>query len=645
MDPLIGCFRLDHAAKRTCSQCRHRKVRCDGRSSGCQHCHRLHFHCSLLPSSIREVGKPQRCRAPKACQACRNQKIRCSGTSPQCSNCQSRGEMCTYSAHPSRRVRSNRTCESREKRRSETTYTPTSDGTERLGPIIIDYIHADADVAPSLTPKDSLHSVKIYFSELYPLPSYSFLHPETTIALCKSGKLEPLLELALHGVVCLHNNANSTGYNDRGARWIHTTEQALWQELDILSIPRLQALLLVIRYHMEAGLFQKAFTLIAVAARFAAAMRLNHEQTGSNAIAREECRRMLWSLKLIERYFSIGLPEFEVLPFESIYIQFPCPEDEFSDAERAISSSVGMYGDHGAFGLCMRLESIRRDIMKASRGLALCEDGFPQVHKLILGFRSELEDVGSQMATGREMTGPPAWNTLPNRWLCRYAMLHLSWHQSHCDLYRLLLPGYQEAAPDNVLATIAQAQKDAAKRQCLEHALSIVRLVASLNEGSRGPLQLEFDTAICVYHAVRLIIFIARDSEGTDSPSPEFANSRAILCLAALRRFFESSILVQPIINEVQRLIDMFPSPDGANSTLASSSGSDDRRDPARKISPVAKTQQRLAIHSLLSRVELAHENDAARHIQPFARDTHRTRTPIEGSWQSERPTATCEES
>lgn len=492
-----------------------------------------------------------------------------------------------------------------------------------------DQINGNKVVRSLLTLEESLHSVETYFSELYPLPSYSFLHPQTTIARCKSGNLEPLLVYALHGVVCLHTN-RSTEHGDQGDRWIQITEQALWQELEKLSVFRIQALLLIIRYQMESGRFQKAFTLIAVAARFAAAMRLNHEQTGSNSVAREECRRILWSLKLIERYFSIGLPEFEVLPFESIYIRLPCSEDKFDDAALENSSSVKIFSDLGALGLCMRLESIRRDIMKASRGLALCEDGFPQLHKLVLGFQKELEGVGSQMGSDLDTAGSIISNSLPNQWLCRHLMLRLSWHQSHCDLYRLLLPGYQEAAPGNVLATITQEQKDAAKLQCLKHALSIVRLVASLDETSWNPPPLEFDTAICVYHAIRLIVFIARFHQGTDDLSPELANGKAILCLAALRRLFRSSILVQPIIDEVQRLIDAFSSQDTSNFTFASAPSSDERRNPARKISPIAKVQQRLAVHSLLSRVELENETDAESHIPPHVHDSQRVEASVE---------------
>jgi hypothetical protein len=87
----------------------------------------------------------------------------------------------------------------------------------------------------------------------------------------------------------------------------------------------------------------------------------------------------------------------------------------------------------------------------------------------------------------------------------------------------------------------------------------------------------------------------------------EFALSRAELCLAALKRFFPSSTLAKPIIEEMTRAISSFPS----SHSLAEperEQTAQDRTDksPQVQLSAAAKARQRLAIHSLLRQADFS---------------------------------------
>jgi len=87
----------------TCSTCRLRKVRCDGRRDICQNCERLGFTCSF-----QETGSPHpdsdgltpfslpRRRVRLACTNCHSRKARCTGETPKCARCQSQGIECVY---------------------------------------------------------------------------------------------------------------------------------------------------------------------------------------------------------------------------------------------------------------------------------------------------------------------------------------------------------------------------------------------------------------------------------------------------------------------------------------------------------------------------------------------------------------------
>lgn len=452
-------------------------------------------------------------------------------------------------------------------------------------------------------------AVDLFFERLYPLPSYAFLHPATTKTRCAERKLELPLAYAICGLVSFKCDFDA---QDSGFACIQMAEQIIWQQLERLTIlSRLEALLLIIHYRKETGRFQRAFMLIAMAARAAAAMRLNHEHPELNPVAQEKRRRLVWSLKLVERYFSIGLQEFEVCPYETLYIQLPSREDEFNLRNHPRGFASEDRDEVGAYRLCIKLEAVRRDVMKLSRYIDMCDESFPQLPKLIQGLERELANVELKLPHGADLTPAALITLLSNRWLPRHVFLYLSWHQCHCDLYRLMLSGYQEAAPSAGLRSLDPTYSAKAEYQCLQHASSIVRIVTSLNEQSTLPHSLDFDTAICVYQSVRLIFFISRFGKGINLPSSEFATSRAALCIAALKRFFPSSVLVRPIVNELERVMKEFTSRGIVPQRWSSAPEQPEYpNDPSRKLSSVAKARQKFAIHSLLLQAEFADDED-----------------------------------
>lgn len=477
--------------------------------------------------------------------------------------------------------------------------------------------------------------VESFFHEEYPLPSYSFLHPVSTITKCHAGTLDPCLSLALAGVATLHISIRlqtGKGGHDNGAvpqdeddatthssdctchglAAIQVAEQIIWSSIGSPTIARLQALLLCINHSMHTGRFQRAFMLAAIAARFATALRLHREHQGLDFVAQETRRRIVWSLKLVERYFSIGLPEFELCPFESIYIHLPCVEsvyDAGSTKESTpgnLNSSSPPEDDHGAYQLCVNLETLRRDIVKLGRASAHCERTSPQIPLLIRSFERTLFDIGAKMPHGPELSFHQINALITSRWLPRHIALQLSWHQCHCDLYRLLLRGYPEAAPRPALEVLSrQGTNDhdgcndlllRAERQCLQHSNAIILILTLLNQQSPRFCFLEFDATICAYHATRLLFFISRFGRDLNNrPSEEFAASRLELCLAALRRFFPQNKLVDPIIAEMKK---------NRHKLATLTPGSASRV-------PAPEMNEKLAVHSLLRLARFSERDDA----------------------------------
>lgn len=502
--------------------------------------------------------------------------------------------------------------------------------------------------------QDQLDGFLSYFFEvLYPMPSYAFLHPQSTKRRCYSRKKSCSLSLALCSVASVHMRDQSGGtfmsvpharMQDLASAWIRAAEQSIWLQLENPSISRLQTLLLIIHYHMETAHFQRAFMLIATAARFAAALRLNHERHHCDHIAQEVGRRILWSLKIVERYFSVGLAEFDMLPLEVIYIEYPQREEVFLGTELNQQDFRGEE-ENGAYRLLIQLEVVRRDIMRLTRNITLLEEPLVNLAELVDHHRRTIAaiEIPPHLSHSRGSMGPEDF--FEDRWLPRRILAHISWHQTHCDLYRILLPGYSEAASSAVLRDYDASELARAEDLCSHHAMRIIDIITTLNQHSSRWHLLEFDTAICAYHATRLVLYISRLGNRRNRLSPEFALSRAQLCLAALKRFFFASALVAPIIRELEQSIRVFStqqhqkqrgracssvsisqrtgngtppeisaiatnrpldlpnSPEKSISNQCTDGGQD------RHLSSAAQIRQRLAIHSLLRRADFP-DND-----------------------------------
>lgn len=638
--------------KETCRQCRFRKVRCDGKhgEKGCGDCERLKFACSFVtqpapptptastadegsadqpsPASDRPV---ERRRTSKACAACRHQKVRCSGGTP-CLACKKKGATCIY-GNDGRRRGSRVAISSASGTPTESTFagiaestsggddasgtspTPTTPGTTTYEP---PPQISHPFTIPPLLPPDIQALVEFYFAQVYPLPSYAFLNPHVTIRQCSEGQLESDLAYAISAVASFHRGSSQRKERSEQA-WIQAAEDLIWKNLESPTVPRLQALLLVILYRVETGMLQRAFMLSGLAARGAAAIRLNQERTTAvqghgYRVGMEVRRRLMWSLKLVERYFSIGLPEFELCPVDCIYLELPCWERDFNDSRSECTKQTFQSCDFGSYHFCVRLEMLRRDIMKLTRSLALCDTAFPQLPAFLHDFEQHLTHINSEFPNGTTLTAERISQLLDSPWLPRQILVHLSFHQCQCDLYRLLLRGYREAAPAPVLDALGPDLLARAEQLCLQHATAIVDILATLNQLSHQAQPLEFDTAICGYHATRLLLYIAQFSHSATKPSEEWALSRAELCLAALRRFFPTSRLVKPVIEEMKRVISVFSTRGATNtpSRLASPGPTTNSgKDPDAGLSAAARVRQRLAIHSLLRQADFPDEDES----------------------------------
>ncbi|KAI1371869.1 fungal-specific transcription factor domain-containing protein [Hypoxylon crocopeplum] len=579
-----------------CSQCRIRKVRCDGRQNICQNCDRLGFECSFQQSPGKSPGQyvvklPERRRRMQACIPCHSKKTRCLGELPSCSSCVRRNRVCSY-----RRTKRNagiaRGSDLAEVQEADDESVQEHAGDASPGQDI--GIVGPAE-GPALDPETTMSLMEDYFQHLYPLPSFAFLHKPTVLQRCRDTAMNETLKLAICAITALQLQRTSFCHD----LWVQQAEQSILQQIGRASIFNLQALILVIRYRIESGEFPTAFMLAALAARTALALRLNYERPELSDVAQEARRRLFWALYLLDDFFCVGLREFELCPEETIHLQLPCDEEHFEAGQyvhtgllRPASPENAIVGLRGVF---LRLTSVRRAIMRFNRRVGLGDELSSTIGRSIQRFEEELRLLRANL---RPLDQYSVSNLTSCRWQAQFLMLHMSWHQCHCDLYRLGLDGYSEAAPSPVLIAIHPRDRVAMQFKCLEHAENIIRIVSDFSNHGNSECLLERDAAVCAFESARLVMFGSR-IPGTAS-NLDVAINKAKLSLNLITRLFPFSASTQPLRKDLERLIASYSVRLALQTQEAFSEPDPPSSRPSTKVSQYASSRQRLSVQSLL---------------------------------------------
>lgn len=162
----------------------------------------------------------------------------------------------------------------------------------------------------------------------------------------------------------------------------------------------------------------------------------------------------------------------------------------------------------------------------------------------IQNFEQQLKSLYSSLSQLEQYS---VYNLINSKLQVQFTMLHVSWNQCFCDLYRLFLSGYSEAAPSPVLASVHPGNRDYMKRRCSEHAENILQIGSDFwNNVSRDYI-LERDVAVCSFEAARIVLFGA-----SISANPSFMNTavrKAELCLEMITHFFAHSAATKALVS------------------------------------------------------------------------------------------------
>ncbi|KAM0336821.1 hypothetical protein ACHAPQ_003801 [Fusarium lateritium] len=476
-------------------------------------------------------------------------KVRCSGDTPQCTNCQRRNKQCTYAskAGSSTTEATSSRDDSSSASTSQATVSPeiqrssiaSSSQSDALSPAVEENM-------PSLSDELVMGLVSLYFERLYALPSYSFLHQATVVQRCRDKSINRALQLAICSITAIHFDK----YQDERDNWAQEAERLILERLEEPSIFKIQSSLLLIRHRAAIGQFPRAFIMAGLAARWAAALRLNYEHSKLSPVAQEVRRRTFWSLYLLEDSFCVGLKEFELFDPEIIYLQLPCEDEDFNQEKHVATGYLQpgkglepeVLGPRAAF---VRLSSVRRAIIRFNRRISMKEVNTSELFSSIERFQNDL--------------------------------LRLKTKLSPQDQY----------PPSNLGNTHLSPQ----------YITMMVNILSDFVQHKEEKTMLEFDAAICAYHSARLLLFGAYTGRDNTGILMQAAISKAQLCLDVITRYFGFSAQLKSMRQELERVIRQhklwLESPDHQPVTTAVPV-------PSSKLSKDAYNRQRLAIHSLL---------------------------------------------
>ncbi|KAK8040152.1 hypothetical protein PG993_008563 [Apiospora rasikravindrae] len=335
------------------------------------------------------------------------------------------------------------------------------------------------DPTSSALPKlhEQLQVINDYFRHIHAHPGSAFLSEVSVTKRCLDGTIDAALLLA----ICAFTASvlrYPRYYPAQSATWVQKAEDLLWRTMERPTVFRTQALLLAVLCRVETGHFKRGYMLLSMASRSASALRLQYERLDLDHHSQEVRRRLTWSIMLVDNYFSVGLPESGTCPPDFIYLRMPCPEEDFHGDGQTGPGPASLDGvsEGGLLQLYIRLSIIRRDILRLTRNLSLQVNVTTQITGLVDGMLNSLK-----LAEPRPYSTDELKRYANSRWLVRYIAVQIGWRQSHCDIYRIFLSGYREAAPDDVIRVCTPDYVAQAATACLLHARALIDIIHAVD--------------------------------------------------------------------------------------------------------------------------------------------------------------------
>ncbi|KAF4468764.1 hypothetical protein FALBO_4348 [Fusarium albosuccineum] len=448
----------------------------------------------------------KRRRTLRACASCRLAKLKCSGTHP-CDRCRTHRLECLFAGDGGAAPSDATT----EVLASPVSPPPTDHGSvpSQFTPIGMSSIASnDSPQAFEAEDRDSVRQHLDSYFDKTDIADCVFLHRATTIAEWSQGKLDKVLLKAICAsglrLTSAHHGEKSTAYV-----WMKQVQHELVDQMGDMSIPRLQALMLVVKFLSSLRFTGDVWVLISIAARVAFTKRLNYERPAMDPVKQECLRRLMWSIYSTDKVFSGGIEDLTVCPTQRMHIRLPSSHHDFQlglkSRSQFLRSKTDSETDLNALAFLMRLYDIRDRVLRYTRRVIL-DGSSPYLS------RGQLRSLDLELESFEESL-PEELRLNENRLMlmCHsdeartYTTLHTLLFSCRCDLHRFLIPGIRESVSPEAAGQTPREYIDYCQRRCLQSALGCCDLwskIRHLETSSR----LESPTlAVVTYQSTKII--------------------------------------------------------------------------------------------------------------------------------------------
>lgn len=408
----------------------------------------------------------------------------------------------------------------------------------------------------------------------------NILHAATVLRDWNRGKLDP----ALRKVICAEGLRSQDPAHHRDpesvSAWMDDAQRLVLSQMNSFSLPRLQALVLIVSYRLSVGHIASGWNLHSLAARQAYILRLNHERADLDPIHQESRRRTMWVIYAIDRKLCGGLEDLTVCPVKSMAnVRLPCEDRTF---ERGMpsraqfldpfdSGPTGQQGDMDIVAYLLRLYATRDRILRYTKGIlrdnaspALTEETFTSLEKELDTFPSSLpSDIQlsaerlTLMAHSRDATG--------------YFTLHTIWHQGYLDLYRCLVPGMREALGRDAIDATPPDFVLYCQTRCFRRAVQMVEMWYYISQGREKRSVSEAFFVACMYQATQVLHHLGH-MVGQDPERMEAIKSKLRVVLELASPIMHEGLApLADCLHEIDRLIDRLGEVDPASEKVTRS--------------------------------------------------------------------------
>ena len=164
-----------------------------------------------------------------------------------------------------------------------------------------------------------------YFEYVYPITTHGFLHQGTFIEELDQEKTHVVLLKAV-AVSASSFIASANEATGRTAQWAHDVDAYIMNNLGSFSILNLQILILWANHHHSNGDLGKAWMLHGLAVRLAFCLQINVDSTTGSPSEIECRRRMMWSIRILDRLLAGTEEEFSLCSRFLDNLKLPCNE-------------------------------------------------------------------------------------------------------------------------------------------------------------------------------------------------------------------------------------------------------------------------------------------------------------------------------